>query len=272
VRRSRWLHASPPSATPTTRSPATAATGPAELRTPGGWRLSAIATGHGVYSPFISGVSCAAPGACTAVGSWAGSAGPGVPELVVTLAERWDGQRWRVQATPSPGSRQPFLPAGHRITNVLGAVACPAIRACFAVGEHFNGQFNIPLAERWDGRRWSLQYMPTPPGDQWLQMAGISCATPRMCMAVGNYSTQLAGYAFIELWDGQRWTQSVLPTPPGSAYAPSITGVSCPAIDACTIVGWLQGPFAGELGSRACVQVRGGGCSAGSYSVRAITN
>src|ERR1039458_10698773 len=45
----------------------------------------------------LSGVSCVSVGACIAVGDMKNGAG-----TKVTLAERWNGRRWSVQATPNP--------------------------------------------------------------------------------------------------------------------------------------------------------------------------
>jgi hypothetical protein len=42
-------------------------------------------------------VSCPAANSCIAVGTYTKASGAGV-----TLAERWDGSSWRVQAVPSP--------------------------------------------------------------------------------------------------------------------------------------------------------------------------
>jgi hypothetical protein len=63
--------------------------------------------------------SCASPAACTAVGVRENSAGTDV-----TLAERWNGTSWRIQATRGP--------AGASYAD-LAAVSCSSARACTAV-------------------------------------------------------------------------------------------------------------------------------------------
>ncbi len=84
-------------------------------------------------------MSCPSAAACTAVGSYANSAGTGL-----TLAERWDGTTWSVQTTPNP-------PGGRAFNNLLG-VSCPSRVACTAVGDYGDstGTQSI-LAESYSG-------------------------------------------------------------------------------------------------------------------------
>src|SRR5215471_7975612 len=60
-----------------------------------------------------------------------------------TLAERWNGVRWRIQPTP-------LLPGMNDLSNF--SVACPAPSACIAVGGFENdGPGAKTLTERWRG-------------------------------------------------------------------------------------------------------------------------
>ncbi len=116
----------------------------------------------------LLGVSCTTASACTAVGdSTDNEAG-----TQVTLAERWDGVSWSIQATPNP--------ADH---TSLAAVSCPTATACTAVGTRSGGQKT--LAEAWDGSTWSVQATPAPGTSPVL--AGVSCQSAVACLAVGNY-------------------------------------------------------------------------------------
>jgi hypothetical protein len=102
-------------------------------------------------------VSCSAPDACTAAGSY-------TIETQLTLAERWDGTAWTIQATPNPDGGGEFT-----------AVSCPSAAACTAVGVNF--------AATWDGTSWNLQATPALPLDYYL--SGVSCTTTG-CVAVGS--------------------------------------------------------------------------------------
>jgi hypothetical protein len=89
----------------------------------------------GTQGDFLGSVSCTSLSACTAAG------GVGFPQQ--TLAERWNGARWRIQPTP-------LLPGIVRLSNF--SVACPAPSACIAAGGFANdGSASVSLAERWRG-------------------------------------------------------------------------------------------------------------------------
>jgi hypothetical protein len=64
------------------------------------WALQQVQTPVGAHSIFLTGVSCSAPSRCTAVGYQARTVS--LVTDIRTLAERWNGHSWVVQATPSP--------------------------------------------------------------------------------------------------------------------------------------------------------------------------
>jgi hypothetical protein len=120
-------------------------------------------------------VSCTAPRACTATGGSFGTAGP-------TLAERWDGTRWRIQPTPSPANSG----TSHREPE-LNAVSCASATACTASGAYAPGGHPAYFLEAWNGRSWRLVTVPHPAGFGSGALNGISCALAR-CTAVGAWS------------------------------------------------------------------------------------
>lgn len=70
--------------------------------------------------------------ACTAVGFYNDGRG-----TALTLAERWDGTRWSIQATPNPAT-----------FTQLNGVSYSAPSACTAVGGYANrGAVGLTLAE-----------------------------------------------------------------------------------------------------------------------------
>jgi hypothetical protein len=162
-------------------------------------------------------VSCSSATACTAVGH--GTNG--------TLAERWDGNTWTVQPTPSQGDA---------IWNNLYSVSCTSATACTAVGT--DGA--LTLAERWDGTTWRIQPTPNPSGATGITLSGVSCTSAKACTAVGNYiDSSNEQVALAEAWDGSTWTIQPTPTPRG-ATGSHLSGVSCTAAAACTAVGKYQ--------------------------------
>lgn len=192
----------------------------------------------------LQGVSCTSGTACTAVGSsgpllvWLGSGGTGRPFAAkaqrfaatapntTTLAERWDGAHWRIERTPNPTGSS---------NSSLNGVACSSRRACTAVGSALAGKVFVPLAERWNGSRWSVERVPRPPRGKNSELLGVSCPTLRACIAVGDYETSsnvLSGFA--ERWNGSRWRLAGVVRPGASAFLDS---VSCSSARQCTAVG-----------------------------------
>lgn len=188
-------------------------------------------------------VSCTSGTACTAVGSsgpllvWLGSLTgrpfaamaqwfAAKPLKTTTLAERWNGARWRVEPTPNPAGSS---------NSTLNGVACSSRRACIAVGSAVAGTVLVPLAERWNGSQWSIERTPRPPRSKNSELLGVSCPTPNDCMAVGDYdTTSNVRSGFAARWNGSRWTLAGVVRPGGSALLDS---VSCSSARQCTAVG-----------------------------------
>src|SRR5262249_49697669 len=164
----------------------------------------------------LNGVSCSSASACTAVG--ASGAGP--------LAERWDGARWSIQATPNPPQGNGFL----------SGVSCTSTSACIAAGASnpFTPSAKT-LAERWNGTRWTIQGTPNPPhggGEPNRasctsasprpptppqgggELNGVSCTPASACTAAGNSN---AGN-LAERWNGHTWSIQPTPNPPGAQF------------------------------------------------------
>lgn len=180
----------------------------------GRWRLEPIsAPGANGVTPILNGVACTSTRSCVAVGQQASG----------LLAERWRGSRWSIMSTPNPPrtttNEQPqFL-----------AVSCSSASACMAVGETDCGG---PLAERWNGRAWSLETVPlvTKKVACTQPLNGVLCRSTRSCLAVGTSGY----YQLVERWNGSRWT--VMPSPRVSGGA-GLMSVSCPSRRACAFVG-----------------------------------
>jgi hypothetical protein len=121
----------------------------------------------------LQNVSCVSARACTAVGEHA------TPRLGgAALAERWNGRRWLIQATPAPSGTQ---------SRVLYGVACASGQECVGAGAAYSGfEQSAALAERWSGNRWRTGNV-RPPARMPSYLHGVSCPGPRVCVAVGDY-------------------------------------------------------------------------------------
>jgi hypothetical protein len=192
-------------------------------------------------TPFLAGevrgVSCVSATACTVVG------GVGtLRTLSDTGALGWDGKRWRVEATPDP---DPARAGGLRANDFLSGVSCPSRKLCVAVGGYATGftspdgvhsvPVDMPLAERWNGVRWSLLPFPRlATGAQSGSLDAVSCPLARACVAVGRSDPGDA--LFAERWDGRRWSVQDVSTTAG-VTDPSISGFSCSSSKACVAIG-----------------------------------
>ena len=188
------------------------------------WSIQNTPTpGGSLYMSDLAAVSCVSATVCTAVGS---RDNPSLGQ--VALAERWDGRRWTVQATPDP--------AGSDIS-MLTDVSCVSAVSCLAVGNYGNGRFLFgAFAERWNGTRWVLESVPNP-GPIDTNLFGVSCASATACVAVGTSWTSVA---LAERWDGSGWT--VQPTPNlGSGNTGTLEAVACVSASACFAVGSRSG-------------------------------
>jgi hypothetical protein len=110
---------------------------------------AAASTGAVLY-----GVSCTGRAQCTATGLVTTRTGKNAR----TLAERWNGTKWAVQATPTPLS-------GGLLGGLFSAgVSCTSSHACVTAGYSYSKTTARPLAEGWDGRKWTTQPLNKQPG------------------------------------------------------------------------------------------------------------
>jgi len=117
-------------------------------------------------------------------------------ELTNTLILHWNGQRWAVTDSPSPGSR-----------NELQAVDGSAADDVWAVGFTSNGGPARALILRWDGAAWTE--VPSPnSGRGGNYLFGVTALSPDDVWAVGASGDvdHANGVPLIEHWDGRNWT------------------------------------------------------------------
>jgi hypothetical protein len=154
----------------------------------------------------------------------------------------WDGRRWRIEPTPDPDPANDAL----RADNALAGVSCTSSKLCVAVGEYNPSSFSpdgihtvpvvMPVAERWNGVRWSMLTFPSlPSGAPAGGLSAVSCTSSRVCMAVGSSTDFSPLIVFAERWDGTSWSVQSTPNAPGEYN--DLSGVSCTSSRACTAVG-----------------------------------
>jgi hypothetical protein len=174
------------------------------------WRIQSTPKPSGSPGSFLPGVACTSASSCTAVGARTDSEG----NPVGTLAERWNGTRWRIQPTPaSPGGQ-------------LTGLACPAPAACTAVGFTFTPSGGIMLAERWNGTRWRIQPTPLLPAAHDISPPAVACPARTACIAVGGFENDGPGsVSLAERWRGSRTPAA--PAAPGAFSPHAYSGAGC---------------------------------------------
>ena len=158
-------------------------------------------------------VACPSRSACVAVGNYFTDSGRGM-----TLAEHWNGNRWRIAPTPDTGGQ----------LSILWGLACVSVSDCTATG---NSDAQT-LAERWDGTQWSLESTPNPPGVPASALFAVDCPSSSACQAVGTTGPQ----TLAEGRTGSRWRIENSPAEVG-AQASQLAAVACTSPSACTAVG-----------------------------------
>ena len=87
------------------------------------------------------------------------------------------------------------------------------------------------------GPVWSMQSTPDPVGATSSVLFGVSCSSPRACIAVGHFTDGSGrGVPLAERWKGTRWSIQRTAAP-AAARASLLFDVSCTAPTACIAVG-----------------------------------
>jgi hypothetical protein len=188
------------------------------------WTIESTANPSGAATGSLLGVSCPAATLCTAVGYYTNRS-----NVEVTLAERWNGDRWAIQPTPTPAGA---------LSSGLSGVSCPSPTTCTAIGGYTNSSgIGATLAERWNGSGWTIQATPTPTGASSSGLSSVSCPSPTTCTAVGGYTANKgSGATLAEGWTRSGWAIESTPDASGASFS-SLNGVSCPSSTTCTAVG-----------------------------------
>lgn len=194
------------------------ATGGSVART---WHVQPIPNPSGTEISGLSSISCSPTATCTAVGSSSRT----LSTTTRNLAERWDGEHWRIQQIPTPAGT----------SDTLYGVSCPTTNECTAVGTafHTSNHRTTALTEEWNGKSWKVLASPTVGAR--TQLNAISCSSATWCEAVGLYDGPGgSSQAFAESWNGATWHQQAPVRPVKSSM---FAGVSCFNAHACFAVG-----------------------------------
>jgi photosystem II stability/assembly factor-like uncharacterized protein len=159
---------------------------------------------------YLSSIACPSVTQCTAVGETNVSAPTPNTAIIATTD---GGTSWTTKTAPSGVSG-------------LVSIACPTQSVCMAIGSVSAGATVISTTD--GGTTWTTESFPSSkasPGD-------IACASATACTVVGETSADNGpGIAVATTNGGSTWATENTPT------ASDYSGISCPAIGACTAVG-----------------------------------
>ena len=188
------------------------------------WSVQETPNPSGAKSGGLSGIACSTIEACTAAGSYLNSSSAEAP-----VAERWGStKKWALQEASIPKNPSGSLPG----------VSCTSSEACTTIGHALNaGGTEVTLAERWNGKEWTLQEALNPTGAKSSSLSGVSCASSTSCVAVGRYvNGSSVEVTLAEVWNGTAWSLKE-PLNPTGAKGSSLSGISCKTSEACMAVG-----------------------------------
>jgi hypothetical protein len=180
------------------------------------WSVVASPNPAGKTDVVLNGVT-----AISANDIWAvGHSGDASSIPLQTLTEHWDGTRWSIIPSPSPGTYN---------GNVLNAVAAISANDVWAVGWYQSGptgQEGGALTMHWDGTIWTV--VPNP--SRWT-LYGVTAISSNDVWAVGEQS--------ILHWNGTTWSIVSFPPPPGDSYQ-ILKGISAVSANDIWAVGYSQ--------------------------------
>jgi len=193
------------------------------------WSIVASPTPTGRKGAELQAVSCTSTTFCMAVGQTVDSSAISPPSR--TFAERWNGTKWSIVASPNPASGR---------YNRLSGVSCTSPSRCMAVGGYLTPDARVPtLVELWNGTKWSILDSPNREFGLGGPLSAVSCPTARSCFVVGvDYVTE--NYQTVTMamhWNGTTW--STVTGNSSTAYS-ALSGVSCVSTTNCTAVGYSR--------------------------------
>jgi outer membrane protein OmpA-like peptidoglycan-associated protein len=196
---------------------------------------------------YLSSVSCASAGNCTAVGRYLDSSGDAQGLLLTETTGAW---ATGVQATlPASVNANPNVS--------LSSVSCASAGNCTAVGRYLDSSGNLQglLLTETSGS-WATGVEATLPADAGsnpnVSLDSVSCAYAGNCTAVGRYEgggAEAQGLLLSET--SGSWTTGVEATLPANATSGpnvSLNSVSCTSVGNCTAIGTDDNASSNEPG------------------------
>ena len=125
-----------------------------------------------------------------------------------TLAEHWNGTKWKIVPTAEPAGVS---------SSYLQSVTAISTDDVWAVGYDFASSNGGSIIEHWDGTAWTL-VANADPGDAFnASLQGVTAVSAKNVWAVGTYfDPSGAGVTLTEHWNGTKWRLVTSPSGEGS--------------------------------------------------------
>jgi hypothetical protein len=170
--------------------------------------------------------------AASATDAWVvGRDTPGSGSPFSNLTEHWNGTKWSVVASPSPGAA----------SNALFGVSALTPTDAWAVGDWLATQPGVlrTMMLSWNGKAWTQVASPDP-GSFINVLEGVSAVSASDAWAVGQFSSKVDDVAstLILRWNGKTWAKVPSPSPnPNSSGFNNLAGVSAVSADSAFAAG-----------------------------------
>jgi len=146
-----------------------------------------------------------------------------------TLTLRWNGTRWSLVPSPSPGASYPG-------SQLLGVTAVSPSHA-WSVGVYdAPGRPKRTLILRWNGERWIKVASPNPGQSPWL--VGVAATSRKNAWAAGTYLDGSDNRTLIVRWNGERWSKVASPNAGTGDRSDWLNDVTATSGTAAWAVGW----------------------------------
>lgn len=199
-------------------------------------------TGQG---PDMSGIACTRAGDCVADGFYFPTGSANVYSAVGYVQSRG---KWGGAATV----RAPKNKIGKQAD--LASAACMPDGSCLGAGGYTVGSSGRPMATAESGGKWraAAEISALPSHATGAYVDGVSCASVRLCVAAGGYSTSSSlNLAYLVSFVSGRWRDAGGVSLPTNALSPAhsfIYAVGCASDGYCAAAGYYYYFLSGDTG------------------------
>ncbi len=185
-------------------------------------------------SLILSGIACTRPGDCVTDGSYSPTDSATDYDAVGYVQSRGKWGRATTVAAPKKVSSPAVS---------LDSAACMASGSCLGAGGYEVGSSGYPMAVPESGGKWrAATRLPLPLHATGAYPDGVSCASARLCVVAGGYSTSSSlDLAYLASLVSGRWKDAGGVILPANAISPAhsfLYAVSCASDGYCATVGY----------------------------------